>query len=109
MVFKTFLYSFGRLRTIQAGIVLHVILWVGLIFSEDQISYGFCLTVCEAVSVFLISVLSSYGVEIVGPDARKYIGSLIGVSFAGGVILLSVFAMYFPDRQLLTAVLSVFR
>ena len=67
------------------------------------------MTICEAVSVFLISVLSSYGVEIVGPDARKYVGSLVGVSFALGVILLSVFAMYFPDRQVLTAALSVFR
>ena len=87
---------------------MHVILWVGLIFSDDQISYGITLTVCEAVSVFLISVLSSYGVEIVGPNARKYIGSLVGVSFALGVVLLSVFAMYFPDRQVLTAVMSIY-
>ena len=101
-------FSYGRLRSIQAGIVIHVLLWVSLIFSEDLAAYGITLALCEVVSVFMISVLSSYGVEIVGPTARKYIGSLLGVSFALGVVLLSVFAMYFPDRQVLTAVLSVF-
>ena len=88
--------------------VLNVVLWTGLIFSNDKVSYGIVLAVAESASLFLMSVISSYGVEIVGPDARKYIGSLVGVFFALGVVLISVFAMYFPDRQILTAVLSVF-
>ena len=99
-------FSYGRLRTVQAGILLHVILWVGLTFSSNEIAYGISLALCEAVSVFLISVLSSYSVEIVGPSVRNYIRALVGVAFALGVVLISVLAMYFPDRQLLTAVLS---
>ena len=64
------------------------------------------MTLCDGVSTFLLAVFSSYGVEIVGPSGRKYFGSLVGVAYALGFVLISVLAMYFPDRQLLTAVIS---
>ena len=64
------------------------------------------MTLCDGVSTFLLAVFSSYGVEIVGPSGRKYFGSLVGVAFALGFVLISVLAMYFPDRQLLTSFLS---
>ena len=64
------------------------------------------MTMSDGVSTFLLAVFSSYGVEIVGPSRRKYFGSLVGVAYALGFVLISVLAMYFPDRQLLTAVIS---
>ena len=97
---------FGRRRTIQAGVALHLILWICLVFSENLIAYGIVMTLCDGVSTFLLAVFSSYGVEIVGPSGRKYFGSLVGVAYALGFVLISVLAMYFPDRQLLTAVIS---
>ena len=64
------------------------------------------MTLCDAVSTFLLVVYSSYGVEIVGPRGRKFFGSLVCLAIALGIVLVSFLAMYFPDRQLLTAVIS---
>ena len=98
--------SYGRRRTIQVGVILHLISYIGLTFSDNLISYGVLMTLCDGVSTFLLAVFSSYGVEVVGPSGRKYFGSLVGVAYALGFVLISVLAMYFPDRQMLTAVIS---
>ena len=76
-------------------------------FSIPSKSIVFALS--EMCSCFIWTTYSAYGVEVIGPSKRKFFGSLVGIMHSFGFILVSVLAMYFPDRQLLTiACASVF-
>ena len=79
----------------------------GMLAFRAQIRIVFAL--CEMCNCFIWTTYSAYGVEVIGPSKRKFFGSLVGIMHSFGFILVSVMAMYFPDRQLLTiACASIF-
>ena len=98
--------KFGRRRCAQFFICMHTLVLAALIFTEQLVDYGIVLTLCELCSTFVWTTYSAYGVEVIGPKWRVYFGSLVGLAHSLGFITVSVFAMYFPDRQLLTAVIA---
>ena len=93
----------GRRRPAQFFIFMHTILLVALIFTKQLVDYGIVLALCDICSSFVWTTYSAYGVEVIGPKWRCYFGSLVGVAHSFGFITVSVLAMYFPDRQVLTA------
>ena len=100
---------FGRKRSMQTVIVVWFVALIALIFTRGPASYGICLAMCEVCSGFILTVASAYGIEVIGPKWRVYFGAFGTAAYGAGFILVTIIAMFLPDRQLLTiAVASMF-
>ena len=97
---------FGRKRSMQFTIVLNFVFLITLIFANHPAMYAVCLALCEACSGFIITVVSAYGIEVIGPKWRIYFGAVGTVAYSLGFILVTLLAMYLPDRQVLTTAMA---
>ena len=99
----------GRKRSIQAIIVANCVFLIALIFANEPAPYGICLALCEVCSGFVLTVVSTYGIEVIGPKWRVYFGAFTTAAYGIGFILVTILAMFLPDRQVLTvAVASIY-
>ena len=100
---------FGRKRSLQLAVVINSIFLVVLIFANQPAFYAVCLTICEACNGFTVVNCSAYGVEVIGPKYRVYFGAIVSIASSLGFVLITILAMFLPDRQILTtAMASIF-
>ena len=66
----------------QCVIVAHFVFLIALVFADQPALYGVCLALCEACSGFIITVVSCYGIEVIGPKWRVYIGAVGTIAYS---------------------------
>ena len=73
---------FGRKRSMQCIICANSVLLVVLVFADQPALYGVTLALCEACSGFIMTVVSCYGIEVIGPKWRVYFGAVGTISYS---------------------------